>query len=104
VKEAAVLWLEVVGGKDNGQVFPVLSETDFVQIGRCSTCTVFLHSPTVAKHHALFIPRQGRFLYCYRLNRGYRTLVNGLEVVPPFSILDGDEIQVGEFMLRFRAE
>lgn len=103
-EEAAVLWLEVVGGKENGQMFPVRSETDYVRIGRCSESTVFLHSPTVAKHHALFIPRQGRFLYCCRLNRGYQTLLNGCEVLPPFSVLDGDEIQVGEFILRFRAE
>jgi pSer/pThr/pTyr-binding forkhead associated (FHA) protein len=64
---------------------------------------VFLHSPTVAKHHAVFIPREGRYLYCCRLNQGYRTLLNGRIVRPPFSVLDGDELQVGEYALRFRA-
>jgi pSer/pThr/pTyr-binding forkhead associated (FHA) protein len=83
-------------------VFPVRRATDFVRIGRCSTCTVFLPSPTVAKHHALLIPRQSQYLTCYRLKRGYHTRLNGREVRPPFAVLDGDELQVGEFTLRFR--
>ncbi len=98
-----MLWLEVIGGNNTGRVFPLRSEYDFVSLGRCSACTVFLHSPTVGKHHALFIPRQGRYLQCCRLKRGYQTRLNGREVVLPFSLVDGDELQVGEFVLRFRA-
>ncbi len=60
--------MEVVGGRWSGQVFPVRSETDFVALAACSTCTVFLHSPTVARHCAVFIPREGRFLYSLSLN------------------------------------
>jgi hypothetical protein len=58
----------------------------------------------VAKPHSELIARQGRWLDCYRLKRGYRTLVNGHQAVRPFGLLDGDQIQVGEFLLRFRAE
>jgi pSer/pThr/pTyr-binding forkhead associated (FHA) protein len=102
VRERVVLWFEIVDGRSRGQVFPIRSATDFVRIGRCSTCTVFFPSPTVAKHHALLIQRQSQYLSCCRLKRGYHTRLNGREVTPPFAVLVGDELQVGEFTLRFR--
>jgi pSer/pThr/pTyr-binding forkhead associated (FHA) protein len=100
----AVLWFEIINEGNAGKVFPIRNENDFVRVGRCSTCTVFLHSPNVAKHHALFIVRDGRYLYCCRVNRGYLTLLNGRHVLPPFGVMDGDCLQVGEFVLRFHAQ
>ena len=85
----AAMWFEVISERNIGKVFPIRNENDFVRVGRCSMSTVFLHSPNVAKHHARFIVRDHRYLYCCRVNRGYLTLLNGRQVLPPFGVIDG---------------
>ena len=95
-----MMWLEVIAGGDRGREFPV-PVNDFVRVGRSSTCNVYLYGPSVAKHHALLIPR-GHYLECCRANQGYDTRLNGRPVAPPFTMLGGDELQLGEFVLRLR--
>ena len=96
------MWLEVIVGDDRGREFPIPLR-DYVGVGRSIVCNVYLYSPSVAKHHALLIPR-GHYLHCCRINRGYATRLNGRPVTPPFTMLGGDELQVGDFVLRLRVD
>ena len=95
-----MLAFELIGSET---VFPIRDDDLVVDIGRSSTCTLFLYSPTVAKHHVLFANHGGRYLNCLRLNRGYRTRLNGRDAAMPFWVVPGDVIEVGEFALRLRA-
>lgn len=102
--EPVMMWFEIVAGKNVGQKFPLQSEGDFLRIGRCHDAAVFLDSSTIAPQHAAFIPGEGFSLTCCQADQGFRTRRNGQTASLPFQVGNGDEIQLGEFVLRFRAE
>lgn len=97
------MWFEIVAGKDVGRKFLIPHDCCFLQIGRHRESTVCLDSLTVAQHHAAFVCVDGISLECSQTDAAYRTRRNGDPVSPPFSVRDRDEIQCGEFVLRFRA-
>lgn len=101
---AAMMTFQIIEGRDTGRVFHVRDRTEYgghVTIGRTPVCTVFLYSPTVAKCHLQFFTQTHSWLECFDVRRGYLTLLNGR--IPPrhFGLYGGDELQVGEFLLRF---
>ena|GEM_PF-5885346 len=98
-----MLWFEILHGQNIVQRLPIWHEDWIGTIGRCSTCTIFLLGPFVAKHQLDFICRQSRYLDCCRRKRGYLTLVNDCEAANAFCPHDNNELQVGDFVLRFRA-
>lgn len=97
------MWFEIVAGKDFGRKFLISHDSRFLQIGRHFESTVCLDSPTVAQQHAAFVCVDGISLECSQTDAGYRTRRNGDPVSPPFRVRDLDDIQCGEFVLRFRS-
>jgi pSer/pThr/pTyr-binding forkhead associated (FHA) protein len=73
-------------------------------IGRAVDCDVVLPRPDVAKQHAYFVRRERHWLLCYAINRQHRTLLNGQPVRPPFQVLDGYVLTVGDVELKFVSE
>lgn len=90
--------LEVVGGPNAGQRFPLPSKN--AEIGRAVDCAVRLDDPAVSRRHATLTPREAGWELVPRSTNP--TLVNGITLDGPRSLDDGDEIQVsGESVLRF---
>ena len=95
-----MLYFELIGR--NASLFQIPNDLLTIWIGRSADCEVYLPSPTVAKHHVRFAIRSGEWLDGLKLANGIPTKVNGKEVSIPFGIIPGDEIEVGEFILRLR--
>ena len=81
---------------ESGRVF--LDREPFV-IGRLPECAIALNDPNVSRRHAEIRSRDGSMVI-YDLGSTNGTLVNG-QAVSESPLVDGDEVTVGETVLRY---
>ena len=70
-----------------------------VIVGRSPSSDVVINEPYVSATHARFT-LQGPALVLEDLHSTNGTLVNGRSIVQPVTLRDGDEIQVGDVVMR----
>ncbi|OGO61906.1 MAG: hypothetical protein A2029_12865 [Chloroflexi bacterium RBG_19FT_COMBO_47_9] len=94
-------YLEVVSGPDIGMVYPVSGES--VTMGRTSKKAIWelcLNDGTVSRPHAT-VEKRGSSYYLVDLGSVNGTTINGLFVIEPILLNDGDKIGLGESRLVF---
>ncbi|MBY0231511.1 MAG: FHA domain-containing protein [Gemmataceae bacterium] len=97
LKEA---WVKVEAGFRAGREM-ILTRAE-TTVGRGEGCDIALFGDaTIEKTHARIVSRGGRYLLEDNGTPG-GTFVNGEEVAGPRELRDGDRIQVGKAVLRFR--
>jgi small-conductance mechanosensitive channel len=89
--------LQVRVGPSRGQAFPLLEGT--VKIGRGEDCEIDLHDPVVSKEHAKVECKDGD-IFIVDAGSKHGTFVNGVKVERK-KLRSGDEIAIGESILRF---
>lgn len=72
-------------------------------IGRAFTNDIILDSPLVSKEHAKIIESNGSF-YLIDNNSSNGILLNGEKVDDNIELIDGDIIEIGEYILRFERQ
>lgn len=70
-----------------------------VVIGRSPSCDIVIAEPFVSGNHARFT-LQGPALVLEDLHSTNGTLVNGRTIIEPVTLRDGDEVQVGDCVMR----
>jgi FHA domain len=86
------------GGGLDGQIFSLVKNQ--LTIGRASDCDVFLDDVTVSRHHAtLTLTDDGVVLVDLGSMNG--TYINRRRIESEERLEDGDEIQVGKFLLTY---
>jgi hypothetical protein len=70
-----------------------------VVIGRSPSSDIVINEPFVSSNHAR-LTLQGPALVIEDLNSTNGTLVNGREIVEPITLRDGDDVQIGDAILR----
>src|SRR5262249_7565307 len=89
----------VLSGHDVGKSFDVGAGA---VLGRAEECAARLTDPSVSRHHARLDLVEGRFWIAdTRSRNGLRVGAQRVERAP---LGDGDEFQLGEVLLRFRAD
>lgn len=94
--------LEVAGGPEAGKAFVL--DREVTTIGRLSQNAAWeikLNDRTVSRPH-LRIERRGSAYILSDLGSANGTMLNGLFVIEPVVLSDGDEIRLGETVLVFR--
>ena len=76
-------------------------EGERLLVGREPICNLQLNHPSVSRQHCVIV-RRGEAFVIEDLRSSNGTFVNGRKVSGTFYLNDGDEIQVGEYALRFR--
>jgi pSer/pThr/pTyr-binding forkhead associated (FHA) protein/uncharacterized RDD family membrane protein YckC len=88
----------------NGQKQQTRSfEGDRLLIGREPTCNLQLNHPSVSRQHCVIV-RKGDVFVLQDLRSSNGTFVNGRKVSGTFYLNNGDDLQVGEYTLRFLFE
>ncbi len=90
---SALAWLELPGGKTHALGGPCA-------LGRLPENDVVLDSPTLSRRHALITPEGGGYSVADLHSRN-GTFVNGLAVSRPTPLRHGDELRLGDVVLRF---
>ncbi|MBI2345339.1 MAG: FHA domain-containing protein [Deltaproteobacteria bacterium] len=90
--------LTIVRGNRKGEAFPIQAETT---IGRAAGSTVVLKEAKISRQHAV-IRRKGAKYVIEDLQSSNGLFVNG-ERVHTQALADGDEVQIGDFLLKFHA-
>ena len=70
-----------------------------VVVGRSPSSDIVISEPFVSSTHARFA-LQGPALVLEDLNSTTGTLVNGRSILDPVTLRDGDEVQVGDVVMR----
>lgn len=70
-----------------------------VVVGRSQSSDIVINEPFVSSTHARFT-LQGPALVLEDLNSTNGTLVNGRAIADPVTLRDGDEVQVGDVVMR----
>jgi hypothetical protein len=70
-----------------------------VVIGRSPSSDIVINEPFVSSNHAR-LTLQGPALVIEDLNSTNGTLVNGRAIVEPITLRDGDDVQIGDAILR----
>lgn len=70
-----------------------------VVVGRSQSSDIVINEPFVSSTHARFT-LQGPALVLEDLNSTNGTLVNGRAIIDPVTLRDGDEVQVGDVVMR----
>lgn len=70
-----------------------------VVVGRSPSSDIVISEPFVSSTHARFA-LQGPALVLEDLNSTNGTLVNGRSILDPVTLRDGDEVQVGDVVMR----
>jgi hypothetical protein len=68
-------------------------------IGRALDCRVRFNDPAVSRHHLRLVVREDRVL-AQNLSRSNGTLINGVAIVEPVQLRDGDILRIGYRRLR----
>lgn len=88
----------------NGQKQQTRSfEGDRLLIGREPTCNLQLNHPSVSRQHCVIV-RKGEVFVLQDLRSSNGTFVNGRKVSGTFYLNNGDDLQVGEYTLKFLFE
>lgn len=94
------MWLEIITGPDSGTTVRVGSEPFY--IGRGPGNNLRLSDQKASRQHAVLTAADSG-LMVEDLNSENGTLVRGVEISAPTKLTDGDEIRVGDSVLRFSA-
>jgi pSer/pThr/pTyr-binding forkhead associated (FHA) protein len=92
------LSVEIIGGPDRGTVLQL--NTGRLVIGR-SDADLVLDDPNVSKKHAAIEAYARTNIYIRDLASTNGTSVNGIQITKQ-KLTDGDVIQIGEAIMRFR--
>lgn len=92
--EPAESWLEI----PDGRLFWLNRRCG---IGRHPENELVLEAPTLSRHHALLLRNPGGYILT-DLRSSNGTYLNGVPVARPVPLRDGDEIRLGDVVLRFR--
>lgn len=97
-KDAAIWCVDVDKGPRNlrGLHVDMLGP---VVVGRSQSSDIVINEPFVSSTHARFT-LQGPALVLEDLNSTNGTLVNGRAIIDPVTLRDGDEVQVGDVVMR----
>ncbi|MCA1615282.1 MAG: FHA domain-containing protein [Acidobacteria bacterium] len=79
-------------------VDPVTVVSEGLAIGRAPDCELHLNHPTVSRLHA-GIQRHGADFYLYHFSKSNATTLNGLLVEDRTALSEGDQIQLGPFVV-----
>ncbi len=90
--------VEILTGPDKGKVVPF--KNDKMTFGRHESSDISLDGKKVSRNHATIGVRNGKFVIT-DLGSKNRTRINGEPITEKF-LNNGDEITIGEFLLRFR--
>jgi serine/threonine-protein kinase len=85
-------------GKAAGQTFTLHQDT--TAIGRTQGNDVVLPDPTVSRHHARLMFRNGQW-YLEDLNSSNGTYVNNIRINRPAPLMEGDELRFGDEVVEF---
>lgn len=88
----------IVNGATAGDTYPLKG---VVSMGRAESNTIVLRDAKVSRQHAQ-IQQQGNEFVVIDLNSSNGTFVNG-QRVEECVLTDGDEIQIGDFVMQFQA-
>ena len=88
--------LRIIRGEKTGTLFPVQKE---MTIGRASNNGIVLKEPKISRQHAV-IRKKGNRYAIEDLQSSNGLYVNGARVIEHF-LHDGDEVQIGDFVLKF---
>lgn len=95
---AGIAWLEGIGGAAMGNRIPL--QTSETLLGRSRVSDVQLQDPKISRQHTLIRLYKGRY-FAQDMQSTRGTWVNGQRIETQ-ALQDGDEIQVGDTMFRFR--
>ena len=97
-KDAAIWCVDVDKGPRNlrGLHVDMLGP---VVVGRSQSSDIVINEPFVSSTHAR-LTLQGPALVLEDLNSTNGTLVNGRAIIDPVTLRDGDEVQVGDVVMR----
>ena len=90
--------LQVLSGRRVGDRFPL--DQDVATLGRGEDCEIDLRDPTASKVHARIVREDGAF-HIEDAGSKHGTLVNGNRVEERGRLRSGDEIRIGDTVLRF---
>jgi small-conductance mechanosensitive channel len=96
-KETYRCRLKVLAGRREGDFFPL--DRDRILVGRGEDCDVDLRDPTTSKEHAHIVLEDGHYFVQDAASK-HGTLVNG-KPAERRKLRSGDEITIGESVLRF---
>ncbi len=97
-KDAAIWCVDVDKGPRNPRGLHV-DMLGPVVVGRSQSSDIVINEPFVSSTHARFT-LQGPALVLEDLNSTNGTLVNGRAIIDPVTLRDGDEVQVGDVVMR----
>ena len=75
---------------------------NYISVGRSRGCDLVLSSPSVSRRHALLVFYEDGWAV-QDSDSTYGTFLNGQRVTKPQLLFDGDTVQFGDEVLRFRA-
>ncbi|MBN2148817.1 MAG: FHA domain-containing protein [Anaerolineales bacterium] len=93
--ETPVMSIEVVMGPDRGRRFTVENQATIGRASSNATWEIRLNDSAISRPHAR-IERRGPAFLLSDLGSANGTMLNGLFVIEPVMLSDGDEFQVGE--------
>jgi sigma-B regulation protein RsbU (phosphoserine phosphatase) len=93
--------LVTIKGPNSGQRFALLG--DSLLIGRQEDAAIVLESLAVSRHHARIVWRDGEYLV-EDVGSSNGTFVNGQRISGPTPLNEGDELQIGPYVLKLRAD
>ncbi len=92
--------------EENYKLITILGEeyavTEELQIGRSRSCHIFLQDPEVSRHHAT-VWVEGEALYIKDENSSNGTFVNKKQIEGDVILKDGDEIKIGNMIIKAHA-
>lgn len=92
--------------EENYKLVTILGEefavTEELHIGRSRSCHIFLQDPEVSRHHAT-VWVEGEILYIKDENSSNGTFVNKEQIEGDIILKDGDEIKIGNMIIKVHA-
>lgn len=93
--------LVTIKGPNLGQRFPLLG--DSLLIGRQEDAAIVLESLAVSRHHARILCQDGEYLV-EDIGSSNGTFLNGQRILGPTPLTEGDELQIGPYVLNLRSD
>ncbi|MEN8241273.1 MAG: FHA domain-containing protein [Chloroflexota bacterium] len=90
-------YLEVISELDRGYTYNL---TDGISFGRSGSCDIVIESPKASRHHAKIVHTKDQRWMLIDMESTNGTLLNDEKISEPTEVVDGDQIQVGNFSFR----